>query len=454
MYVIVDVETTGGTARHERITEVALFLFDGKTITDSFETLINPEKSIPLPITQLTGITNEMLQDAPKFYEVARKIYKMTENKIFVAHNANFDYWFLKHEFKRLGGHFNRKTLCTVQLSRKLLKGHRSYALGKLCSDLNITIKNRHRAAGDARATVELFQKLLEVGEEEIQGKLAINISGLHTDLDKSIIENLPEDTGVYYFRDEKGALIYIGKSKNIRQRVLAHFYNTSTRKALEMKNRIAHIDYLLTGSELVALLKESDEIKKHQPHYNRAQRRMMQHYGIYLKTNEKGYLGIHIGKTSRVRESPLTTFATIDRAKSYLYALTAKYELCQTFNDLYSNAGNGCFHFEVGNCQGACIGQELPDSYNFRVQKALKSFTFRDETFVVIDEGRTIDERAIVIVEKGVYLGFGFIEINEPIKDLQGFKDEIEYYADNHDVRQILTTYLRTQKVKKRISF
>lgn len=116
MYVIVDVETTGGTARHERITEVALFLFDGKTITDSFETLINPEKSIPLPITQLTGITNEMLQDAPKFCEVARKIYKMTENKIFVAHNANFDYWFLKHEFKRLGGHFNRKTLCTVQL--------------------------------------------------------------------------------------------------------------------------------------------------------------------------------------------------------------------------------------------------------------------------------------------------------------------------------------------------
>ena len=294
----------------------------------------------------------------------------------------------------------------------------------------------------------------MEVGEEEIQGKLAINISGLHTDLDKSIIENLPEDTGVYYFRDEKGALIYIGKSKNIRQRVLAHFYNTSTRKALEMKNRIAHIDYLLTGSELVALLKESDEIKKHQPHYNRAQRRMMQHYGIYLKTNEKGYLGIHIGKTSRVRESPLTTFATIDRAKSYLYALTAKYELCQTFNDLYGNAGNGCFHFEVGNCQGACIGQELPDSYNLRVQKALKSFTFRDETFVVIDEGRTIDERAIVIVEKGVYLGFGFIEINELIKDLQGFKDEIEYYADNHDVRQILTTYLRTQKVKKRISF
>ncbi len=454
LYAIVDIETTGGTTQHERIIEIAIFLFDGKTIVDTFQSLIHPEKALPPFITQLTGITNEMLRDAPRFFEVARKIYEMTEKAVFVAHNVNFDYWFVRHEFKRLGGNFNRKTLCTVRLSRKLLKGHSSYSLGKLCNDLNISIKNRHRAEGDAQATVELFRLLLEKGQDEIEQKLGMNISGLHAQLDRSIIDNLPENTGIYYFRDEKGNLIYIGKSKNIRQRVLAHFYNTSTRKALEMKNRIADIEYLLTGSELIALLKESDEIKQQKPHYNRAQRRTAQHYGIYAKINLKGYIGIHIGKTSKMKENPLTMFPTVDKAKGYLYALTSKYELCQTFNDLYGNMGNGCFHHEVGNCRGACIGKEPPESYNLRAENALKTFSFRGETFVIVDEGRMMDERSVVIVEHGVYLGFGFMESNEPITNLEGFKDKIDRYADNHDVRQIISTHLKNQEVLKIIRF
>ena len=162
MFIIVDIETTGSSSRYGKITEIALYQHNGVEITNSFTTLINPEIDIPYFITRLTGIDNETVKNAPKFYEVAKKIVEFTENRIFVAHNVYFDYSFVKEEYKRLGYEFNRKTLCTVQLSRKLLPGHSSYSLGKLCSDLGIEINGRHRADGDALATVKLFEILLE----------------------------------------------------------------------------------------------------------------------------------------------------------------------------------------------------------------------------------------------------------------------------------------------------
>ncbi len=161
MYAIIDIETTGGSAKSSKITEIAVFVHNGQKITGSFTSLINPEQKIPWYITRLTGISNEMVANAPKFYEVAKKIVELTAGKIFVAHNVSFDYSFVKEEFKQLGYDFQRKTLCTVQMSRKLLPGHKSYSLGKLCGDLNIVLNGRHRAAGDARATVELFELLL-----------------------------------------------------------------------------------------------------------------------------------------------------------------------------------------------------------------------------------------------------------------------------------------------------
>ncbi len=257
-FAIIDVETTGLHAAREKITEIAVLLHDGFQLIEEFSTLINPERKIPYRITQLTGINDQMVAGAPKFYEVARQIVELTEGAIIVGHNVNFDYSFLRSEFKSLGYDFQRKTLDTIKLSRKLIPGQPSYGLGKLCQALNITNSNRHRAAGDATATARLFEMLYTIDNEPEN----ISLRGVHASLNKSIIENLPEAHGVYYFYDSAGKLIYVGKSINIKSRVLQHLNNNSTRKAVEMKNNIADVDFKLTGNELISLLLESDEIK------------------------------------------------------------------------------------------------------------------------------------------------------------------------------------------------
>jgi DNA polymerase-3 subunit epsilon len=281
MFAIVDIETTGGSPLTEKITEIAIYIHNGEKIIDEFCTLINPEKEIPYYITNLTGISNAMVADAPKFFEVARKIVEITEGKVFIAHNVSFDYNFIKNEFKRLGYNYSRQQACTVQLSRKLIPGLASYSLGKLCSYLNIEVSGRHRAYGDAFATVKLFEQLLgrcNPDDQVLDQITGFNNKGLHPNLDPGILENTPEDTGVYYFYNEQNELIYIGKSKNIRDRVLSHFRNYTTKKAIDMRNTTAGIDFEITGSELVALLKESHEIKVHKPIYNRSQRRATSH--------------------------------------------------------------------------------------------------------------------------------------------------------------------------------
>lgn len=176
MFAIIDIETTGNKYNYGKITEIAIYQHNGQEVTGEFSTLINPEMDIPMFITSLTGITNKMVKDAPKFYEVAKKIIEMTEGRTFVAHNVSFDYKFIKEEYRRLGFDYNKKTLCTVKLSRKFLPGHRSYSLGKLCSDLGININGRHRAAGDAHATVKLFEILIDKNSRFSDGKAINNL--------------------------------------------------------------------------------------------------------------------------------------------------------------------------------------------------------------------------------------------------------------------------------------
>ncbi len=232
-YAIIDVETTGSSPFNGKITEIAIYIYNGSEITDSFCSLVNPECGIPWNITQLTGITNEMVESAPKFYEIAKKIVEITANTTFVAHNAAFDYSFVREEFKRLGYDYKRKTMCTVSLSRKLIPGLRSYSLGNICQDLNITIEGRHRAGGDALATVKLFEKILRQNETADHDLF----SSRKGNLSEETIASLPGHCGVYYFYDAKGDLIYIGKSKNIHQRVIAHLNNRLTKKDIIAKN-------------------------------------------------------------------------------------------------------------------------------------------------------------------------------------------------------------------------
>ena len=438
MYAIVDVETTGLSPAAEKITEIAVYIHDGKQIVDEFQTLVNPEKKIPYRIVQMTGINNTMVHEAPKFYEIAKRIVELTKDKVLVGHNVRFDYNFIRNEFRSLGFDFRRKTLDTVRLSRKLIPGRRNYSLSTLCADLGIENQARHRAAGDALATAQLFDLLLSIDEHPEQTSL----NGYASDVSKSLVKDLPNDTGVYYFYDKEGQLIYVGKSINIRDRVLTHLNNNLHKKAVEMKTEIADIRYELTGSELVALLLESAEIKHHQPFYNRAQKRTYFNYGLYSFTDDNGYVNL---KISRVIDelTPVYTYSSMQEGKEHLSQLTEKFGLCQKLCGLYDTKG-ACFHYQIHQCQGACIGEEPAKSYNERVHESLENYHFGNDSFFVIGKGRREDEKSVVKIEHGKYAGFGFVTVDILNRETTLLHESIRTYKDNKEVRQIINSYLK----------
>ncbi len=456
MYAVVDIETTGGSPKHEKITEIAILIHDGRSIVDEFVTLVNPEKYIPPHITALTGITNEMVANAPKFYEIAARIVKLTENKTFVAHNVGFDYGFIKNEFKSLGYAFQRDQLCTVRLSRKLIPGMKSYSLGYLCDELGIINTHRHRAAGDARVTVRLLEILMDLNSTagfDLFDDIKLRLKHLHPSLHHDDIKNLPEETGVYYFLDEHRNIIYIGKSKNIRSRVMTHLTNQSSRRAVELVQKTADINYELTGSELIALLKESAEIKRIKPLYNRAQRRSLFQYGLYIFYDDSGYINFSLKKNDDDINAPLISFSSKKEALKYLNTQIEKYELCQKLFGLYHGSGS-CFQFELMNCRGACIGKESAQDYNQRAQKLVDALTFEKENIIVVDSGRRFDELSVIMIENGKYRGFGYVDASESVANPEQVNDYITRYSDNHDIQSILRSYLKKKKVLKIIHF
>jgi DNA polymerase-3 subunit epsilon len=441
MYAIIDVETTGTSASFGKITEIAIVLHNGEAVTDTFNTLINPECNIPWNITRLTGITNEMVADAPKFCEVAKKIVEMTAGNIFVAHNAMFDYSFVKEEFKRLGYDYKRKTICTVKLGRKLLPGHRSYSLGNICADLGIRITDRHRAIGDALATAKLFEILL-AQNNLLESSLFVQQT---YPLPSDKMAAIPGKTGVYYLYDAQGSIIYVGKSKDIHQRVLTHFSNSQTKKAIQMRDKIADVSWEITGSELVALLLESSEIKKHKPLYNISQRRSAFNYGLFSFEDTDGYIHLKIGKIEG-EEIPLTTFHFQQEGLDYLHNLAEKYALCKKLCHLDNGSGE-CFEAQLHHCQGACTGLERPENYNMRVNKSVHALQYRSPNFLVIDQGRTNEEQAIIKIENGRFVGFGFLSTDYASNNLEILHDCIQKYNDNRDIRVIIKGFLNRSK-------
>jgi DNA polymerase III subunit epsilon len=456
MYAIIDIETTGGSSRLEKITEIAIYQHDGERITGEFITLINPERNIPYFITNLTGITNEMVEKAPKFYEVAKQIIEFTEGRTFVAHNAKFDYSFIREEFKALGYNYKRSLLDTVTLGRKLLPGHRSYSLGNICRDLEIEINGRHRAAGDALATTKLFELLireeaLKNGSKSKPFKNTRN-SKLHPKLDLAKIASIPEEAGVYYFYDEKRNLIYIGKSNNLMQRISTHLSNNTTGRAMEMRDSIADLSWEITGSELIALIKESFEIKSNKPLYNRAQRRTGFRWGIYSFYDAQGYLNY---KYQQVKEDEdhLALFTSKDKARSKLSQMIEDYKLCQKLTGLYDTDG-ACFHHQVGICRGACTGIESAVDYNERAEKALEEFVFTQRNFFIIDRGRNPNERCAVKINNGKFSGYGYFDINDIGFGLSAVHECIKASQDNRDIQVILKSYLRRNRVEKIVEY
>jgi DNA polymerase-3 subunit epsilon len=443
MYAIVDIETTGGSAERSRITEIAILIHDGKEVIKRYSTLVNPGCPIPYYITQFTGISDDMVRYAPAFHEIAKEIIELTEGAVFVAHNVRFDYGFVKAAFKDLGYNYNRKTLCTVRLSRNTFKGLPSYSLGNLCESLNIVIKDRHRALGDAEATAILFNKIIENNTAYLSPDWLpseIKKSTIPPLLDEDVLEKLPAQvTGVYYFHNKKGDIIYVGKSKDIKKRILQHFSAADRKKAIRMQHEIADISFVNTGSELVALLLESDEIKRMKPIFNASQKRTsaIPYYGIYKGIDAGGYINIYISRL-RPDAEPLMTADNIISAREIFYKAIAKFQLCLSKCDLH-NLGGPCFDYQLHKCLGACLEKEGPEDYNARAMKAIASFSFENECFFIVGNGRNKMEKSLVCIENGQYRGFGYVDFSFGQPTLADMRDSIKKYNHNRDIQQIL---------------
>ncbi len=393
-----------------------------------------------------------MLRNAPKFYEVAKRIVEITSNCILVAHNAKFDYRILQTEFKRLGFDFERKTLCTVELSKQLIPDLPSYSLGKLVRSLGIPVSNRHRASGDAKATVKLFQLLLD---KDIEKQIIKNAIRQNPKLQLepkllNIINKMPEATGVYFMHNANGEIIYIGKSKNIKKRINQHFTNTS-QKSKKIQLHVFDVSYETTGSELVALLKESAAIKVNKPIFNRALRQSVFTYGLYAYFDANGYQNLKIAKITD-SQKPITTFTNLQSAKHFMFKTVEKYNLCQKLTGLYTTTSN-CFNYTIKTCNGACIAKESVTQYNKRVQQVLEAISLENKTMLLIDKGRTIDERSVIVIENGIFIGLGYFQLNYQIQHLEVLKNLITPMQNNKDTQHIINTYIRKNKLLRIIN-
>lgn len=450
-YVIVDIETTGGSPKNSKITEIAIYKHDGEEIIDEFITLVNPEMPIPPFITNLTGISDLMVRDAPKFYEIAKDIVQFTEGCIFVAHNVGFDYGILRSEFRSLGYDFRRAHLCTVRAARYVIPGKESYSLGKLTRSLGIELNGRHRAGGDALATAHLFTLLYKTDKNQLGTFVQeeVNPKRLHPNLNIDTLDELPNKTGVYKFFNEFNQLIYIGKSIHIKKRVEQHLRNNETKKGLQMQKDVARIEYELTGSELIALLRESELIKQHQPLYNRSLRRNSFPYGLYDYTDENGYIRFFIAQVAKTNAVPLTNFNSRREANAYMERLAEEFELCKKLCDLYKSTSS-CFQYTIKQCRGACVQEEPAVSYNERCQQIIDELSLNGASFYIVDKGRDKHEKSLILIENGTIRGAGYAPFHfnrlAPSR-WDGFIDRIE---ENRDAKTIVKLFLRKNQGHK----
>ena len=396
-----------------------------------------------------------MVADAPKFYEVAKKIVALTKDAVFVAHNVGFDYNFIRSEFKSLGYDFNRPKLCTVKLSRLLIPGKTSYSLGKLCKALGIEISHRHRAEGDAMATVTLFEMLLARDQGNIifhGGKPGLLPSHLNSNLSPEVINALPAKTGVYYFFNEHHELIYVGKSKNIKSRIRANLNNFDHLKAIELRNEITFIEYVITGSELISMLRESAEIKRHKPYFNRAQVKSGFNYGVFSDFLIDGFIHFRAGKISG-KNHPLAVFTSQNQAKGFLSRVTEEFDLCPKFTGLDYTSGP-CMRHLMQHCDGNCHQKEQQEDYNARAMAVIKSMAYDHFSFFIIDKGREENERSVVKIEKGKYMGYGYVSDTKLYDNIEVLKKCISPEEDNHEVQQIIKGFLKRNTVERVIPY
>jgi DNA polymerase-3 subunit epsilon len=447
LFAIVDIETTGSYAAGAGITEIAIVITDGEEILHSWTSLVNPHRPIPRFIQQLTGITSELVEGAPAFSELAAHIHELLQDKVFVAHNVNFDYSFVKHHLEQCGFALHARKLCTVRLARKIKPGFGKYGLGRLCHTLGIGHEEQHRAYGDAAATARLFCLLKAADSEGHIGAMLKGRNGeqyLPPNLPVEQVSSLPETPGVYYFCDAKGKVIYVGKAVNLLKRVKSHFANNkSSRQKADFLREICRVSYQPTATDLMAQILESTEIRRLWPICNRSQRGYHPKFALYAYEDRQGYLRLAL-EAHKQQLRPLYSFNTIAEGQEWLRRLASEFELCLRLCGLAKGADcvNGVF---AEGCNGQCCSGDGPQEYNIRVQEAMQWITRSLPTLAVIDVGRTPDERSCIFMEEGVFKGMGYLSLHTDVCDLQSIRAAIEPMPDNDFIRGLIYREART---------
>jgi len=415
MYTVLDIETTGGKYNQEGITEIAIHRFDGHEVVDKFISLVNPEKDIQPFVVKLTGINNKMLRTAPKFHEIAKRIVEITEDAVLVAHNAQFDYRILRTEFRRLGYDFERKTICTVDLSKKLLPDAESHSLGKLVRSLGIAVSDRHRANGDALATLKLFKLLLAKDSDKtiIKTVLREASTGELSERQLDIIEDLPVATGVFYMHDKDGEIIYLSRSSNIKKRVNQQFIKPESR-ARKLQKETRKVTFDKTGSELIAQLKEYKELNRIKPQYNQPKGKLF-NYGLYSETDEIGFIKLIVNPL-KPDVKTLMTFNGQESGASFLQKINNEIQLDKSDNIVY----------------------------NQKVEETLLRYSMKKRTFLLIDKGREIGEQSVIFVKNGKYKGYGYCELNHQINNIPILESIITPAKGDANTDHIITSQLR----------
>lgn len=438
-YAIVDIETTGGNASGSRITEIAIIIHDGKDIIERWESLVNPQKDIPTAIFALTGIDNEMVKNAPVFDDISEKVFEMLSARIFVAHNVNFDYSFVRHELEKAGFKWTARKLCTVRAARKIKPGFNSYSLGRLCSTMGITLENRHRAGGDADATAILFSQLLELDSLGVIGKMIKSTAQdqrLPPNLPAQDFEQLPEKPGVYYFYNHLKKVIYVGKAVNIKKRVASHFTGHKiTSQRQNFLREIHSISFEICATELMALLLECTEIQKLWPAYNRALKKYQPKYGLYQYEARNGYIYLAIGKLNKF-QSCIEHFSSLYEGINLLQSMARQFELDYRF----CNYGNTIEDQPSSKPETA----NLPhiDLHNKKVENAILFLQSHKQNFAIIDKGRTPDERSCIWIENGHFYGMGYLATDVGFTNPAEIKDFVTPYPSNHYIMQLILNY------------
>lgn len=439
MYAILDIESTGGRFNEEGIMEIAIHRFNDHEVVDSFISLIDPEREIQPFVSKLTGINNKMLRSAPKFHEVAKRIVEITQDAILVAHNAQFDYRILRTEFRRLGYDFQRRTLCTVNLSKKLLPKAESHSLGKLARSLGIPVSKRHRANGDAMATVKLFQLLLGKDTEKTIVKEVIRDAayGELSPNQLDIVHNLPAKTGVYYMHGRDGEIIFLGKTKDIQKRVNQHFTNVG-QLAIKLQKETKKVTYELTGSEIVAVLKEYHELKKNRPKHNTTAKKKLFSHAINFSKNGSPQIALQI-VSNKQHDGLNMGFNGMPAAKSFMGKIVDEFKICPTALGVRKICGN-----RQTPCKAHCAEYNDAPVYNQKIEAAIKKYSLFQKDVVLIDKGRKIGEQSFILIKKGAFHGFGYSELNHQMNNIHILESLLVPILGDENTTFIIESYLR----------